>query len=103
MSRQVTIEVTQGIIDNAKRQDCYRCLIALALSKSTGFTWHVWFESARIEVLCGGAPRRTWKMPDSVQALMRRFDRGDKVEPTTFKLPARFADKKWLDYGAGVQ
>ncbi len=100
---QITVEVTQEIIDQAQRQDCYECLIALALSKATGFVWHVWFKDVRIETICSPAPRRTWKMPVSVRDLMNRFDSGELVEPTTFKLPARFADKKYLEYGAGIE
>lgn len=104
-SRWLTVEITDEIIRKAKPDDCYECLIALALVKATGFIWHVWKDSARIETICGplGKLRRTWKLPDSLQALMRAFDRGDEVQPTSFKLPARFADKDWLRYGAGVE
>lgn len=101
-TRWINVRITEQMIAAAKPSDCYECLIAIALREATGFVWHVWMRSARIETLCGPTPRRTWYMPDSVQALMRRFDRGDEVTPTTFRLPARFGDKKFLDYGAGV-
>lgn len=101
--RWVTVNVTEDIIKRARRQDCYYCLIALALREATGFSWHVWFESARIEVLCGlNGLRRTWKMPPDVHDAMVTFDAGYAVAPFSFRLPARFADKKWLAYGAGV-
>lgn len=101
--RWVIVKITKEIIQQAIPSDCYECLIALALAEATGFSWHVWHDSARIETICGplGKMRRTWKMPDEVQGLMRAFDTGDEIEPTSFRLPARFADKIWLDYGAG--
>lgn len=104
--RWVTVNVTEDIIKRADPGDCYGCLVALALREATGFVWHVVEDSARIEVICGplGKLRPTWYFPDEVRDLIRRFDRRfglEHVEPTTFRLPTRFADKKWLDYGAG--
>jgi hypothetical protein len=103
-ARWLIIQVTAEQIAAAKPSDCYECLIALALREATGFSWHVWKDSARIETLCGplNGRRRTWYFPSTVSQLMRRFDRDERVEPTSFKLPARFADKSWLAFGAGA-
>ena len=101
--RWVVVEVTEDVIRRATPHDCYYCLIALALREATGFSWHVDFESARIEVLCGlDGLRRTWVMPQEVRDAMQDFDSGRPVSPFSFRLPARFADKKWLAYGAAA-
>jgi hypothetical protein len=103
--RWITVEVTQDMIDRATPSDCYDCLVAIALNEATGWTWHVIEKSARIEVFCGplGKMRPTWNFsPDRrvVRRLMSDFDAGEPVEPCTFRLPARYADKKWRAYGA---
>src|SRR5688500_5649673 len=101
MPRWVTVEITADIIARARQADCYDCAVAIALKEATGFVWHVFNENARIETLCSplGKLRPTWKLPQQLQALIRQFDRGEHVAPCSFRLPARFADKQWLDYG----
>jgi len=103
--RWLIVPITAELIAKSKKSDCYQCLVALALREATGFIWHVVSDSARIETLFGplNGRRPIWHFPDSVAALIRRFDRGDTVEPTTFRLPMRFADKSWLRFGAGVE
>lgn len=103
--RWLIVQVTADQIAKAKPSDCYECLIALALRDATGFSWHVMDDSARIETLCGplNGRRRIWHFPNSVARLLRRFDRNDTVQPTSFRLPARFADKVWLSFGAGLE
>lgn len=104
MPRWLMVHVTAEQIAKAKPQDCYECLIAVALREATGFSWHVVDGSARIETLCGplNGRRRIWHFPNSVARLLHQFDRGETVEPTSFRLPARFADKNWLAFGAGI-
>ncbi|HYE20124.1 MAG TPA: hypothetical protein VEA69_16880 [Tepidisphaeraceae bacterium] len=91
--RWVTVKVTRDLIGRARRQDCYFCLIALALRDATGYAWHVWFSTAEVEDWIGSGKRRTWKMTDDVRRLRSAFDAGEYVEPCEFRLPARFAGK----------
>lgn len=91
-SRWIEVPITQTMIDRARKGDCHCCLIAIALRAATGLLWTVWFTDAKIDTLFGRKP--TWKFPDSVRDILDRFDSGEPVEPTTFRLPARFADKK---------
>lgn len=97
--RQIEITITADIIARADSADCYFCAVALALNEATGLPWHVWKDSARIEVLWGRKP--IFVFPTEVRRFVAAFDRGDAVEPICFKLPARFADKKrWEAMGA---
>lgn len=100
--RWINVDVTLAMTEQSKPYDCYMCLVAIALREATGFIWHVTASHARIEVYCGPPPRRTWKLPPQVRYIMSAFDTGNFVKPTTFRLPARFADKKFLAYGAGI-
>jgi hypothetical protein len=105
MPRWIEVAVTEDIIRRAEPVDCYHCAVSLALREATGFEWHSTQDSARIEVLIvpRKSMRRTWRFPDKIKRFIRAFDRGEHVEATTFRLPARFADKKWLDYGAAAR
>jgi hypothetical protein len=98
--RWVTVPVTQDQIGRAKKGGCYDCLVALALAEATGLIWNVWHHDARIEVLAGRKP--IWKFPGDVRDLMVAFDQEwpKPAEPTSFQLPARFADPKWRKLGA---
>lgn len=97
--RHVTISITPDILRRAVRQGCYDCALALALREATGLDWHACEDSARIMTLRGRKP--VWKYPPEVRRFVAAFDRGEQVEPVTFKLPARFADReRWADLGA---
>jgi hypothetical protein len=90
--RWVDVEVTQGMIGKAIPGDCHACLIAVALRAATGLVWTVWFGDAKIDTLFGRKP--TWKLPYEVDEIRERFDAHKPVEPFTFRLPARFANKE---------
>ena len=101
MTRYVTIPVTSEIISHAIPESCYRCLIALALRKATQLDWHVMKDDAAIMTMTGRKP--VWGLPDDVFLLRRRFEAGETIAPTTFRLPARFADHaRWAAEGAGL-
>lgn len=94
--RWIEVQVTQTMIDRARPSDCAVCLIAVALRAATGLSWNVWYNDAKIDGLWGRKP--TWKLPRAVRDLRERFDAGEKVEPTSFRLPARFADRERYDW-----
>ena len=94
MSRWAVIPVTEVIISLAKPQDCESCLLAMALTATTGVYWGVWFHVACVEVLGGSRP--TWKLPRHVEQLRIAFDCRKLIQPCSFRIPARFADRDWL-------
>jgi hypothetical protein len=95
--RWVEVKITQTMIDRARRSDCHTCLIAIALRAATGLLWTVWYGDAKIDTLFGRKP--TWKLPDDIFAIRVGFDAGETIEPCSFRLPARFANKdRFVDW-----
>lgn len=98
--RWIVVRLTAEHIARGTRHDCNCCALALALREATGLLWHVMGKDGRIEVDHGRKP--IWKFPPDVREIVSRFDFRwpTPLEPTEFRLPARFADPKWKQFGA---
>lgn len=78
----LTVEVTAQDIAEGREGDCWHCPIALALTRAVGGEpVHVNFS----DISDGGGG---WyrKLPTEAVSFQRWFDRGDPVEPFSFKV-----------------
>jgi hypothetical protein len=85
--KTITVKVTQEDIEQGKPGVCDACPIALALVRG-GADWaDVWQGGVLVGGDDGGGDE--YVMPKRGQAFVYRFDRGEPVEPSTFRLRAK--------------
>lgn len=79
--KEITIRVTAADIKNAKPKNPYACPVFLAAKRS-----RLGLECASVRVLFFKNGLTVFASPD-LHEFMAAFDDGQKVKPTTFKIP----------------
>lgn len=79
------IEVTQEDIKNGHRRDAYRCPVALASKRATGFSVRATQVDITIE---HDHNHRKFRTPLEVGRFIHEYDQALPVHPITFELPA---------------
>lgn len=85
--RGAEVEVTLHDILQGQPEDPMSCMVAMALERTFGGEWHVVPGEYCGDVYTNLGPLvRGFKIPTDVYAKIRAFDKGQPVEPFTFKL-----------------
>lgn len=82
----VKVSVTDSDIDNGVRGDCWKCPVALAMWRATGWKWNVGSvyslsQGERVPSLCVIGRGMRLDMPDKVLRFIRDYDDRATVYP----------------------